>query len=85
MTYSRVPGRRTLRTVESFPATVTITAAEAAELFGRMPADLRANDRFEVFFSLNLDDGRVINTWNELVCRTTTYGRCSVNWIARNP
>jgi hypothetical protein len=58
---------KTLKTVASFPSDVSITASEAADLFGKTTADLDAGDQFEVRFVFEGPQGG-FNNYSSKAC-----------------
>ena len=63
-----VVGDRLFRTVTQLPATVTITAAEAAQACGIDVSRLLLNDTFLLKFAVNTADGRRFDIFNDGIC-----------------
>lgn len=65
------PGDRLLRTVETLPSTVTITAAQAAQACGITLASIKSADTFQVKFVVNTQDGRRFDAFQDGICDET--------------
>jgi hypothetical protein len=68
------------------PATVSVTAAQAAAAFSKTPADLRLGDWFTFSFTVKARDGRVFELYNNNICNLIRIeGVCSVDAYVLNP
>ena len=65
------PGDRLLRTVETLPSTVNITAAQAAQACGIQLSSIRSGDTFQVKFVVNTQDGRRFDAFHDGICDET--------------
>jgi hypothetical protein len=65
------PGDRLFRTVETLPATVNITAAQAAQACGITLASIKSADTFQVKFVVNTQDGRRFDAFQDGICDET--------------
>lgn len=65
------PGDRLLRTVESLPSTVNITAAQAAQACGITLASIKSADTFQIKFVVNTQDGRRFDAFHDGICDET--------------
>lgn len=65
------PGDRLLRTVETLPSTVNITAAQAAQACGIQLSSIRSGDTFQVKFVVNTQDGRRFDAFQDGICDET--------------
>ncbi len=74
------PGDRLLRTIETLPATVNITAAQAAQACGIQLSSIRSGDTFQVKFVVNTQDGRRFDAFQDGICDETRgqAGDCRV-------
>ncbi len=65
------PGDRLFRTVESLPATVIITAEQAAQACGITLASIKSADTFQIKFVVNTQDGRRFDAFQDGICDET--------------
>jgi hypothetical protein len=81
-----IVGDRLWRTVNQLPATVTITAAEAAQVCGIDVSRLQLNDTFLLKFAVNTVDGRRFDAFHDGVCDETRaqVGDCRLVVRVRN-
>jgi hypothetical protein len=82
-----VTGDRLWRTVNQLPATITITAAEAAQACGTEVSRLQLNDTFLLKFAVNTADGRRFDAFHDGICDETRgqVGDCRLVARVRNP
>jgi hypothetical protein len=70
----------------ALPATVSVTAAQAAGLFSKTTADLKLGDWFTFSFTVRARDGRVFELYNNNICNLIRIeGVCSLDAYVLNP
>ncbi len=70
----------------SLPATVSLSASQAASLFGVSAADLALGDTFTFSFVVYGQDGRVFRIYNNNICNLIRIaGICSIDAYVLNP
>lgn len=80
----QVFGPSVLKTVSTFPSTVTITAQEVADLFGLSLDSFRIGDNFRTKFPINTADGRRLTVAvSSDLCQQPaqpSFGGCNIDW-----
>jgi hypothetical protein len=78
--------KRLYQNYADLPATVSVSAAQAAAAFSKTPTDLRLGDWFTFSFTVRAKDGRVFELYNNNICNLIRIeGVCSVDAFVLNP
>ena len=79
-------GRVAFGVYDNLPATISLSASEAAQFFGLSTVDLEVGDKFTFSYIVNAKDGRTFTLYNNNICNLIrVIGICHLDAFVLSP